>query len=189
MHNVEPFYLWQDDYNAAEDENSPFYQTEYSEFYFDKQIYNYYIHPQWDYFGSQTLYLKILYLDYERQFAIIEFIGEWNDAIHNDIMFLKREVLDILTDNGIQKFILIGENVLNFHTSDDSYYEEWFQDIEDGWIAGINFRAHVIQEFKASNIDYYINFEGELDTFEWRKLKPLQFFKHIEQTITKRLGI
>jgi len=36
----------------------------------------------------------VLYADYEIGFAIIEFIGEWNDAIENDIMTLKRELID-----------------------------------------------------------------------------------------------
>jgi hypothetical protein len=31
--------------------------------------------------GSETLYLKILYADYEAGYVVIEFIGEWNDAI------------------------------------------------------------------------------------------------------------
>ena len=55
-----------------------------------------------------TLYLKILYADYERSFAVIEFIGEWNDALYNDIMFVKREVIESMVGNGINKFILIG---------------------------------------------------------------------------------
>lgn len=189
MHEIEPFYLWRDDYIAAEDERSPFYNTEYSEFYFDKQMYNYLIHPQWDDFGSGTLYLKVLYVDYDRHYAIIEFMGEWNDAIGNDIMLLKREIMEIMMDEGINKFILIGENVLNFHSSEeDSYYEEWFQEVEDGWITGINFQEHVIREFKHNNIDYYINFGGQLDDLAWRTLKPLQFFKKIEEILTKRLG-
>lgn len=187
MHDIEPYYRWRDDYVAAEDEKSPFYQTEYSEFEFDKMIYNYYIHPQWDYFGSQTLYIKILFVDYDRRYAIIEFIGEWNDTLYNDIMLLKREILELMMQEGINKFILIGENILNFHSSDDSYYEEWFQDVEDGWIAGINFREHVVDEFKQSNIDYYINFGGSLDEMMWRNLKPLQFFKKVEEQLTKRL--
>jgi hypothetical protein len=188
MHEIEPFYRWRDDYIAAEDERSPFYETEYSEFEFDKKIYNYYIHPQWDAFGSQTLYIKALFVDYDKQYAIIEFIGEWNDAIYNDIMLLKREILELMVDEGINKFILVGENVLNFHSSDDSYYEEWFQDVEDGWIAGVNFRQHVIDEFKRSNIDYYINFGGELDHVTWRTLKPIQFFKKVEEQLVKRLS-
>ena len=187
MHELEPYYRWRDDYIAAEDPRSPFYETVYSEFTYDKQIYNYLIHPQWDFFGSQTLYLKVLFADYEQGYAIIELIGEWNDALHNDIMFLKREILDLMVDEGLNKFILIGENVLNFHSSDDCYYEEWFQEVEDGWIAAINFREHVIDEFKRNNIDYYLNFGGELDQISWRSLKPNQFFKKIEALLTKRL--
>lgn len=188
MHEIEPFYRWRDDYIAAEDQRSPFYETQYSEFVFDKQIYNYLIHPQWDEFGSQTLYLKVLFADYDHGFVIIEFIGEWNDAIHNDIMILKREILELMMDEGLNKFILIGENILNFHSSDDLYYEEWFQEVEDGWIAGINFRDHVTEEFKRNNIDYYINFGGQLDEMPWRSLKPIQLFKKVEEQLTKRLN-
>ena len=92
MHEIEPYYKWRDDYVASEDEYSPFYATQYSEFEFDKQVYNYLLHPQWDSFGSNTLYIKVLFVDYERSYTIIEFIGEWNDAINNDIMLLKREI-------------------------------------------------------------------------------------------------
>lgn len=188
MHELEPYYRWRDDYIAAEDERSPFYETEYSEFYYDKQLYNYLIHPQWDSFGSNTLYIKVLFVDYDLQYAIIEFIGEWNDAITNDIMILKREILELMMDEGINKFILVGENVLNFHASDDSYYEEWFQEVEDGWIAGVNFNDHVIHEFRTNSIDYYINFGGELDQLNWRTLNPLQFYKKVEEILTKRLN-
>ncbi len=188
MHEIEPFYRWRDDYVAAEDEKSPFFETEYSEFEYDKKIYNYYIHPQWDTFGSQTLYLKVLYADYELGYTIIEFIGEWNDAIYNDIMLLKREVIELMAGEGINKYILIGENVLNFHASDDLYYEEWFQDVEDGWIAALNFRDHVIDEFKNSNIDYYINFGGQLNDMTWRNLKPIQVFHKVQEQLSHRLN-
>ena len=188
MHEIEPYYRWRDDYIASEDTLSPFFETKYNEFEFDKQIYNYLIHPQWDFFGSQTLYLKVLYADYEKGYSIIELMGEWNDALHNDIMTLKREILDLMVIEGIDKFILIGENILNFHSSDDCYYEEWFQDVEDGWIAGINFREHVIDEFKTNNIDYYINFGGKLDELNWRQLKPAQLFLLVENQILKRLN-
>ncbi|TZF86308.1 hypothetical protein FW774_04470 (plasmid) [Pedobacter sp. BS3] len=187
MHEIEPYYRWRDDYIASEDERSPFYETEYSEFEFDKQIYNYYIHPQWDTFGSLTLYLKVLFVDYDRGYAIIELIGEWNDAIYNDIMLLKRELIELMIGEGINKFILIGENVLNFHASDDCYYEEWFQEIDEGWIAGVNFREHVVDEFRQNNIDYYINFGGELDDMSWRNLKPIQVFKKVEEQLQRRL--
>lgn len=188
MHEIEPYYKWRDDYVASEDERSPFYETQYNEFEFDKQVYNYLLHPQWDSFGSNTLYLKVLYADYDLGFTIIELIGEWNDAIDNDIMLLKREILELMMDEGINHFILIGENVLNFHTSDDSYYEEWFQEVEDGWVAGINFREHVLEEFKQSNIDYYINFGGGLENINWRALKPVQLFQKVEDQMQKRLS-
>lgn len=187
MHEIEPFYRWRDDYIASEDELSPFFNMEYNEFEYDKQIYNFLLHPQWDHFGSNTLYLKTLYADYDLNYAIIELIGEWNDAIDNDIMILKREVIDLMIAEGINKFILIGENVLNFHSSDDSYYEEWFEDIEDGWIAGVNFSEHVIEEFKEMNIDYYINFGGKLDEMNWRTQKPQQFYHAVKEQIQKRL--
>src|ERR1700741_550312 len=119
MHEIEPYYNWRHLYTAEEDENSPFYGREYSEFEFSNTIYNYYIHPQWDDFGSQTLYIKILFVDYDQKYAVIEFIGEWNDAINNDIMLLKRDIVESMMRYGINKFILIGENVLNFHVSDD----------------------------------------------------------------------
>ena len=139
MHTLEPFYNWRHLYIASEDERSPFYERNYSEFEFTNQIYNYLIHPQWDHFGSDTLYCKILFINYEEHFCIIEMLGEWNDCLYNDIMFFKRNVIEPLETEGINKFILIGENVLVFHSSDDAYYEEWFDDVEDGWIAFINF--------------------------------------------------
>ena len=78
--------------------------------------------------GSTTLFVKILFADYEERFAILEFIGEWNDTLFNDVMTLKRNVIEPLLSEGIERFILIGENVLNFHASDDCYYEEWFDE-------------------------------------------------------------
>ena len=102
MHEIEPYFNWRDYYIAAEDKLSPFYGRQYSEFEFTHKIYNYYIHPQWDFFGSSTLYCKILYADYEKQFAVIEFIGEWNDAVHNDITGVEeRTVADPLAEPGV----------------------------------------------------------------------------------------
>lgn len=188
MHNLEPHYHWIELYNASEDERSPLYGRIYSEFEFTNQLYNFLIHPQWDNFGSESLFIKILYADYDQNFCIIEFLGEWNDCIGNDIMLLKQEILETLMRHGINKFILIGENVLNFHASDDCYYEEWFQEVEDGWIVALNFREHVITEFQAYNLDYYLNFGGDFDDFNWRKHKPNQLFNLIDASVTKRLG-
>ena len=188
MHFIEPFYNWRGYYIASEDGNSPFYEREYSEFEFDKRIYNYLIHPQWDHFGSTTLFLKVLYSDYDSGYSIIEFIGEWNDAIENDIMVLKRDVIEPMMNNGIHKFILIGENVLNFHSSDDCYYEEWFEEVEDGWIATINFHEHVVKEFISANIDQYFVFGGELEEIEWRTYLPTNLFAKVESLVNKRIG-
>ncbi len=184
MHTIEPYYHWLDYYNSEEDERSPFYGVEHSQFEFSNAIYNYLIHPQWDGFGSSTLYLKILFADYDKHFIIIEMFGEWNDCINNDIMYLKREIIDFFVSEGITKFILIGENVLNFHYSDDCYYEEWMDDIRDrgGWIAGVNFREHVLQEVKRAGIMNYVFFNQEYE-LEWRKQKPFTFHKLIEEEI------
>ncbi len=188
MQDIEPHFRWRDLYQAEHDRLSPFFDREYSEFEYSNKIYNYLIHPQWDEFGSITLYTKILFADYTEGYAILELIGEWNDAINNDVMIFKREVAEILMANGINKFILIGENVLNFHSSDDCYYEEWFQDLEEGWIVALNFQEHVLEEFRKNNIDYYLVFGGDLDNVMWRKMLPAQLFTYVSTTIQRRLG-
>lgn len=190
MHLIEPYFRWLDLYNSEEDRRSPFYGREHSEFEFTHQIYNYLIHPQWDDIGSPTLFIRIIYCDYKSNYAIVEMIGEWNDAINNDIMLLKRDVMDSLLLEGIKHFILIGENVLNFHYSDDSYYEEWFEDVNetDGWITLLNFRPHILDEMKKCNIDQYIGTGGEFDELEWRTFSPAQLFKKIDTVIKKRLS-
>ena len=186
MHDIEPYYHWLDNYTACEDERSPFYGREYDQFMFTQKIYNYYIHPQWDSFGSSTLYMKILFADYDDQFAIIELIGEWNDCLNNDIMFLKREVIDHLTREGIHKFILICENVLNFHGGDNDYYEEWFDDIADGqgWICFVNLLQHVEDEMNQSELSYYIHFGGIFNEVDWRKQKPRSTMLALDKIIS-----
>ncbi len=188
MHHVEPHYNWRGYYIASEDPSSPFYGREYSEFEFNNSIYNFYIHPQWDTIGSPTLFIKILFTGYETGFVIIELLGEWNDAIENDIMILKRDIIEPIMEQGIKKFILIGENVLNFHYSDDCYYEEWFDEVEDGWIAMVNFHEHVISEFERANIDHYFLMGGELEEIEWRTYLPQHFFDKVESLVNKRIG-
>ena len=187
MHDIEPYYRWSRFYNSTQDEQSPFFEKEHSEFEFVDAVYNHVIHPQWDSFGSETLYLKVLFVDYDQGYAIIEFIGEWNDAINNDIMHLKRNLIDNMIIAGINKYILLGENVFNYHHSDDAYYEEWFEENEDGWIAAIEFHEHVLSEWSKIGIDYFINFGG-LEGFEnWRTKSPLKLCEEIDQTISKRL--
>lgn len=188
MHDIEPFYNWRNLYVASEDERSPFYGRTYSEIEFTHAIYNYFIHPQWDEIGSSTLFIKVLYADYDQGCVIIELIGEWNDCLHNDIMYLKRNIIEPMIEEGIRKFILLGENVLNFHYSDDCYYQEWFDEIEEGWIVGINFRDFVIREFSAANIDYYIAFGKHFDDLNWQKFSPNQLIAFIELQMSRRLN-
>lgn len=191
MHTIEPYYNWRNYYTVESDERSPFYEKVYSEFEYSDKIYNFYIHPQWDNMGSPTLFIKIIFADYDQHFAVIELIGEWNDAINNDIMFLKRNIVEGLMREGINKFILIGENVLNFHGSDDCYYEEWFEEVEDtdGWIAMMNFRDHVLTEFEEVNIDSYLLQGGDLLEMEWRTYTPHSLFAKVDKYAQKRLGL
>lgn len=187
MHHLEPFYNWRHIYIAEEDPRSPFYGRTYSEFEFSQTVYNYYIHPQWDDFGSKTLYLKIIYVDYELHFAIIEMIGEWNDAIENDIMEMKREVMEKLADEGISKFILITENVLNFHSGDKDYYEEWYEEVSDaeGWIVALNMPEATQYDFRKRKLNYFIEL---MEIMEWRTYKPYHLFKKIDEQLTNRLN-
>jgi hypothetical protein len=186
MHEIEPFYNWRHLYNSEEDEQSPFYGVEHSEFEFSNTVYNYYIHPQWDEFGSRTLYMKVLFVDYELNFAIIELIGEWNDAVENDIMQLKRSVIDLMIEQRIYKYILVTENVLNFHSSDTDYYEEWVEYIKDdgGWITAVNMPEQTQFDFHRSHIDRYMFF---IDCPKWRTYRPNVFFQLIDNQVLRFL--
>jgi hypothetical protein len=188
VHEIEPYYNWHKYYDSSEDERSTFYGKVYNHDVYSETIYGYYIDPGWDNFGSETLYLKILYADYDIGYAIIELIGEWNDTLNNDIMTLKRNVLELMMNEGINKFILIGENILNFHGSDDSYYEEWYEEVEDGWIAAVNFPEFVQRELQRYRLDQYINMGGTLQVDNWRTLKPSMLYEVINGFIQRRLN-
>lgn len=190
MQDLEPYYDWRNLYAAEEDERSPFFAREYSEFTYTDHIYDHYIHPQWDNMGSPSLFIKLLFADYDEGFCIIEMIGEWNDCLHNDIMTLKRDIIEHLQYEGVHKFILIGENVLNFHASDDCYYEEWFEEVseEDGWICMLNFRDFVLAEMSTAGIDQYLAMGGSFNKFNnWRTFRPLPLYQKIEQLFNRRM--
>ena len=191
MHTIEPHYNWRNLYIASEDPRSPFYGYQNSEIHFTDQIYNFLIHPQWDNIGSETLYLKVLYVDYTNGFAFIEMMGEWNDLLHNDIMTIKRDVIELMIAEGINKYILICENVLNFHTDLDSddYYAEWQDELEEGWIAVLNLRDHVFEEMCKYGIDQYLVMGGKLNDLGWRTRHPKQLFEKIDELVIRRLGI
>ena len=181
MHDIEFFYNWQDLYNSSEDERSPFFNAFHDEFNYRNKVYNYYIHPLWDEIGSETLYAKLLFADYEEGFCILEFIGEWNDCINNDIMFLKRDIIEPLENQGIQNFILIWEHVFNFHGSDDCYYEEWYEEIKDeqGSIFFINMQKPVMDEIKLFGIQHFVNLGPDFQDINWRKMNPMDLMEFV----------
>ena len=186
MHNLEPFYNWRHIYVSEEDQRSPFFGRQYSEFEFSQTVYNYHIHPQWDDFGSKTLYLKVLLADYEEKYAVIELIGEWNDAVENDIMELKREVLEKLMYEGITKFIFIAENVLNYHSDGVEYYEELYEELSDenGWAVCLNMPEQTQYDFRHAHLHRYIEL---MELENWRTYKPFHLFKKIDNELTARL--
>ena len=190
MHDIAPFHRWLDDYNPVADELSPFYKTEYNMMEYSNTVYNYYIHPLWDVVGSSaTLYLKILWVDYDKGFAIMELIGEWNDALYNDIMYLKRDVVDLMIKKGIYRYVLFCENVLNYHGDDDSYFEEWYEDIkdDDGWVALVNTQIQVDQEMSRYRLDNYINFGDDYCDINWRPYKAELVFDAIDALVHGRV--
>ena len=71
MHQIEPFSNWLKYYDSSTDENSPFFGKEYNYDLYSETVYGYYIDPAWDSVGSETLYLKTLYADYEEGFVVL----------------------------------------------------------------------------------------------------------------------
>jgi len=131
--------------------------------------------------------MKILFVDYDQGFAIIELLGEWNDAIENDIMTLRRDITDNMFGHGITKFILIAENVLNFHSSDDSYYEEWREQVEEsgGWIVIIDMPSQSQYDFRQARLTNYIEL---VDFPQWRTLKPEFVFQQMDDMMIRRIS-
>jgi len=85
----------------------------------------------------------------------------------------------------IHKFIVICENVLNFHGDEADYYEEWFEDVneEGGWICFLNTLDHVETEMRENQIHHYVNLGPDFNGMNWRKLKPKLFCKAIDAMV------
>src|SRR5438876_7446125 len=100
-------------------------------------------------------------------------------------MELKREVIDVFFHQRITKFILIAENVLNFHSGDKDYYQEWFEEVtdENGWVVILNMPEQTQYDFKRAKLHRYIELI-ELDN--WRTYKPFHLFKKIDSQMQKR---
>jgi hypothetical protein len=52
----------------------------------------------------------------------------------------------------------------------------------------LNFRSHIVDEFRRERIDYYLNFGGELDEVAWRTLGPRPLFALIDGVLSRRLN-
>lgn len=189
MHDIEPFWKWRDHYVASDDRRSPFFGRRYSEIHFDKSIYNYLIHPQWDSIGSATLYLKILFADYDEHYVLIELFGEWNDTLHNDIMILKRNLIEPLMKEGLTRIVFFCENLLQFHGGDTDYYEEWAEELRDenGWVALLNLQQHVEEEMVATRLHYYLNFGENYNDINWRVQKPAIIIEAMEALVSGQM--
>ena len=171
MHNLEPFYGWRDFYRAEDDDKSPFYEKEYNEFEFSEVIYNHYIHPQWDSIESDTLFAKIIYVNYDSGMAMVELIGEWNDAISNDIELLIANLLDFLINEGVNKIILLGTYVLNYHAGENDYYLDLLDKLEGGWLKYLEFSEPVLNEMRANGVLDYLS-PVNLQSINWRIKQP-----------------
>jgi len=85
------------------------------------------------------------------------------------------------------EFILIAENVLNFHFDIDDYYAEWLEDVEEGWICVLNLQEHVQDEFFNHKLHYYLNFGDELNNMNWRTQKAPDVFQEVNHILSMRL--
>ena len=93
-------------------------------------------------------------------------------------------------DEGIYKFILICENVLNFHGSEDDYYQEWQEDVCDnqGWIILVNTLPHVQDEMYETRMHHCISFGQPYDDINWRPMKPSILFKVLNRLVEENAG-
>jgi len=76
---------------------------------------------------------------------------------------------------------LLCDNVLEYHGSDDSYYEEWWDDIkeEGGWITVLNLREHILTEMEQVRLQHFINIGEEFNEVNWRKPTPKLVYNEI----------
>ena len=111
--------------------------------------------------------------------------GVRNDAIANDIMHLKRNIIDVLLHKGIRKFLFVAENVLSFYADDESYYEEWHEELEEnGWVVVMNLPDQSMEEFMNSRVRDYLFFEH---IENWRTYQPHALFELIDNKQIRRL--
>ncbi len=59
----------------------------------------------------------------------------------------------------------------------------------DGWIAAMNLRQHVFDDFQEGNIDSYLVAGGQLNEVKWRTKTPDQLFENVENQVLRRIGV
>jgi hypothetical protein len=187
LHDIEPFYGWLDLYHHEEDSRSPFQKVEHNKLYFDRSVNRIPAHPLWDHIGSESLLVKILFADYHEGYAVIELFGEWNDLFENDYKLLAENCLTYLVDEGINRFILICENVFNAYLESDDYYEAMHEELDDGWICLLRPRARVLEEMEEYQIAPYFFHSQLLDEMNWRGMKPAALFAAVRGRMPKLL--
>lgn len=187
FHDIEPFYGWLNLYNHESDPKSPFHEVKHNLFYYDRSVNEMPAHPLWDTIGSESLLVKILFANYEQGYAIIELFGEWNDLYENDYKLLAENCLTYLLDHGINRFILICENVFHAYFETDDYYDAMQEELEEGWITLVRPRKNVLEELDDYGLTHFFYHSPLLDDLQWRKLKPFQLFELIESRIPKLL--
>ncbi len=188
LHHIEPFYGWLAWYSHDQDERSPFHEVEHNQFYYDRSINQIPAHPLWDDFGSESLLCKILFADYEKGFAIIELFGEWNDLFDNDFKLFAENCLTYLVDHGIDRFVLICENVFHIYLDQTDYYDAMLDELgESGWMCLLRTRQQVKEDLDEYGVSAFFYQSERLDQIPWRRLKPAQLFALIESRMPKLL--
>jgi len=105
----------------------------------------------------------------------------------NDYKLLAENCLTFLLDHGINRFILICENVFHAYFETDDYYEALQEELDEGWITLVRPRQNVLEELASYNLSHYFYHSPMLDELNWRKFKPYQLFALIESRITRLL--
>lgn len=72
------------------------------------------------------------------------------------------------------------ENVLNFHSGDKDYYEEWYEEVTDkeGWISYLNMPSSTQYDFIKAKLNKYISV---LNIPAWRTYLPQHLLYAIEK--------
>jgi hypothetical protein len=81
---------------------------------------------------------------------------------------------------------LVGENVLNFHSGDDAYYEDWHEELKDeaGWAVMLNLPTQSKYDFNQAHLSRYLPL---IELPQWRSLQPEMILQIVEQELHHQL--